>query len=260
MSAPDNSQISPDTVNEDVAPGTKYPKVRTLGEPPEIWDVVHETRAEFKPGSAFVGRLKATHPVGWAMILLIVGGGGVFCFMTLRNWSESRPAARPVQVEATKPETLLSSRPNPSNTTASSLPDQSPNIPPASTDTAESKTDESKIAGAAPAASLGSKVAVKLRPQNAASPTIAIGETVAAIRNKKRDQSSSLTAAGKATVARPVNKEASQASTAPGPKSDKDNGANPTAAKKQPDKGLSPQLIAPAKAGSTPKAKVIAWP
>src|SRR5436190_1658100 len=184
MSAPDNARINPNTVTGDVAPGTKAPKARTLREPPEIWDVVHETRAEFKPGSAFVGRVTAIHPLGWAVILLIVGGGGVFGFITLRGWPASRPVAAPVQMEAGKPETGLSPRPNPANTTPSALPDQSSNTPPASTDAAESKTGDSTTAVAAPAAtpaqaSSGSKDAAKPRPQNSITSTIAIGETIA---------------------------------------------------------------------------------
>lgn len=260
MSAPDNARIEQDALTEAVARASKSPKVRTLKEPPEIWDVVHETRTEFKPGSAFVGRLKAIHPVAWAVILLLIAGGGVFGLITLRSRPESLSLAKPSQTAASKPDTVLSPEANPSNTTASSLPDQPPDPPPAKLDANEIKTDEPTIAAAPAAASSDSKVAAKPRPQNFTNSTTATGETVAATGNKHRAQSSSLTTAGNASLARPVNKEVSQPSAATGPKSDKENAPNSTAAKKQTDKGLSPQLIAPAKAGASPKAKVIAWP
>ncbi len=275
MSAANNLQIKPRTVGP-VPPTNRDPRVRTLKEPPEIWELVHETRAEFKPGSALVGHLKAIHPLGLAVILLIIGGGAVFTFIALRGESASSTVVPPAQAESGNHKTDL----NPQTTlprTTESLP-QSTNNAPAATDaaastiaepnnavtapsestrTADSKTDEPKNNVAAPAASSSNKVLATARPQNPTSPTTAIGEKVAG-RNKDRTQASAKV--NTPTITRPENKVTGKTSIEPNPKIEKDKTANPPAAKKEADKPASPQLIAPAKTSSTPKAKVIQWP
>ena len=101
MSVTGNSEIK--TGGQPPAtPSGKDSTVRTLNEPPDIWELVHETREEFKPGSAFVGHLKALHPLVLFMILLLVGGGGVFGFMKFRSWSGSSSTAPPVPTETSK--------------------------------------------------------------------------------------------------------------------------------------------------------------
>lgn len=258
MSAPGKAQIK---LNADpgLAPTGRDPKVRTLKEPPDIWDLVHETRAEFNPGSAFVGHLTSLHPLVLAAILLIIGGGAVFWFMTLRGGSASQTAAPPVPAESSNTRTVLSPQSTDSNRTAPSS-DQQSNIAPAPGDTAGSTIDKPKTDIAAPAAP--SDIAVPTKPlrQNPTSLNTARRETATGTRNKEGVRAASLTADRSATVGRTDNNDGSQASITPGPKSDKEKAANPTGAKKEADKALSPQLIAPAKAGPTPKAKVIPWP
>lgn len=250
-----NSQIKPD------APTNEAPKVRTLKEPPEIWDLVHETRAEFKPGSTFVAHLRALHPLVLAVLLIIVGGGGVFGFMKFRSWSESRTPAENSNVRTVQsPQPALPNRTESSpvqptnNAPAVSKIDESKTA--ASSEKAEIKIPEPKNNVAAPATSSDNKVLAKPRPQNS---TSAVGETVAA-RHKDRAQASNPAKANTSTVARPDNREAVKTSTAPISKSNKEQAANPPPTKKESDKALSPQLIAPAKASATPKPKVIAWP
>lgn len=259
MSA-DNSQIEPDALS--AAPTGKTPKVRTLKEPPEIWDLVHETRVEFKPGSAFAGHLKALHPVALALLLLIAGGGGVFGFMKLRGWSDSRSTTPTVPAETSNSRTVLSPQPAPVNRSELAM-EQSTEKATAPSDT----IDEPRTAVAAPpsstetkvsAASPENKATVKPRPQNSTSPTSAVGETVAT-RDKDRAQASKLATTRNSTTVRTDKKDVNQVVTTIGPKSDT-QAAAPTITKKEPDKVLSPQLIAPAKASSTPKPKVIAWP
>lgn len=67
--------------------------VRTLSEPPEIWDLVHEAPRNFSAGSAFiarVGSIKAGVVFGVAAFLVVAGGiAGVW------YWKD-RPAAQPV--------------------------------------------------------------------------------------------------------------------------------------------------------------------
>lgn len=286
MSAAGKPQIRTDP-DLDVAPTGRDSKVRTLKEPPDIWDLVHETRVEFKPGSAFFGHLTSLHPLALAAILLIIGGGAVFWFVTLRGGSESHIASPPAPAESNNTKGVLSPQSTTPNRTESasdqpsapaessdtrsassqqstvsnrteSASDQQFNSAPVGNDTAASTIDEPKIDVAAPAASSDRTAPAKPRRKNPTSSTKASGETVAGTR-KDSARSSSLTAAGSATAPRPGNEDRGQASTTLDPKSDKEKSA-PTAPKKETNKALSPQLIAPAKAAPTPKAKVIPWP
>src|SRR4030095_3605251 len=119
MSAAENAQIETGVEPPATSSG-KDSKVRTLNEPPDIWELVHETRAEFKPGSAFVGHLKA-HPLVLFVVLLVVAGGGVFGFMKLRSWSEVR-SAQPVSGETSNTKTVLNPPPTLPNQTAADPP------------------------------------------------------------------------------------------------------------------------------------------
>jgi len=261
MSAAGNSEIETD-VQPPATPSGKDSKVRTLSEPPDIWELVHETRTEFKPGSAFFGHLKA-HPLVLFVILLVVGGGGVFGVMKFQVWSESRSTDPPVPAETSK--SVLNPPPTLPNPTSA---DQSTKKTPAPTEPAVSTVDEPKTAPAVPAASSETKVSaassdskglVKPRPQSSTNSTRATGEPVAA-RNKEKARASKLNAAASPTTVRTDNKDANQAGPTPAPKSDKPQAANPTVTKKETDKAQSPQLIAPAKSSATPKPKVIPWP
>jgi hypothetical protein len=241
------------------------PKVRTLSQPLEIWDLVHETRAEFKPGSAFLGHLTTIKSMVLGVILLIIGGGAVYWFVTSRSSSELGTAAPPVQAKSSNPKSVLSPPPALPNQTSA---DQSTNKAPAPTEAPVSIVAEPKTALSVPAASpetkasaasSGSKVIVKPRPQSSTNSSGATGEPVAT-RNKEKARASKLTTAASPATVRTDNQDGNQALPPPAPKSDKPPAANPTVTKKEPDKAQSPQLIAPAKASSTPKPKVIPWP
>lgn len=57
--------------------------VKTLKDPPEIWDLVHEVRPSFSAGTAFVTRLKSNRVLAlglFAALVLAVAGGGVLLF------------------------------------------------------------------------------------------------------------------------------------------------------------------------------------
>lgn len=68
-------------------PVTVTPTVKTLSDPPEIWDLVHEAPRNFNPRTAFISRLmsaRKTFALGaCALVLLIVGG--VFGVWMLRG-------------------------------------------------------------------------------------------------------------------------------------------------------------------------------
>ena len=251
MAAPGNAQIKPDQM----AQTGESPKVRTLHEPPDIWELVHETRVEFKPGSAFVSRFKALNPLAIAVILLIIGGGAVFGFMKLRDRSENHTAAPSVPAESNKPKIVLNPQSTESNRTAT-VP---AHTAPASTLPEPKKIEEPKTAVTVTAAPPASEAPAKPRRD----PTTAItpkGTTVAAPRPKDKARPTSATKTAGATVTRGDTKTGNLGLNTVTPKSDKEKVTDSTAAKKPADKSPSPQLIAPPKTSPTPKPKVIAWP
>jgi len=87
-------------------------EVKTLKDPPEIWDLVHEEPRSFNPRSAFVARItsmRKTFALGACAVVLLVVGGGVGALM-LRN-SQARdlpPEIPPAQIAA---ETTVSRTP-----------------------------------------------------------------------------------------------------------------------------------------------------
>jgi ankyrin repeat protein len=261
-------ETSDATTDPAVAPPAKDPKVRTLHEPPEIWDLVHETKTGFSPGSALVGRLTSLRFLALAAMLLIIAGGAVFWFMRPRDSSVSATTKPPVQADSGNIKAVSIPKPTELATTAPST-DQPATGTPVETKTADRTIDEPKPDIAASAALSGSKVLAEPTRPN---PTIpgtrnskvetrnAIGATVADTRNRDRARGGFGFENNSATVARPDNKDSGQTSTTPSSKSDKEKNANPTAAKKEADKILSPPVIAPPKAAPTPKAKVIQWP
>src|ERR1051325_6581958 len=62
-------------------------EVKTLKDPPEIWDLVHEVPRSFNPRSAFVARITSmnrTFALSACVVVLMIVGGGVG-FLMLRN-------------------------------------------------------------------------------------------------------------------------------------------------------------------------------
>ncbi len=65
--------------------------VRTLSDPPEIWDLVHEAPRTFNPSSAFLARLssmKTISLIGIAALIVIIGLGS---FAAFRRWKGALP-------------------------------------------------------------------------------------------------------------------------------------------------------------------------
>ncbi len=274
MSAASNLQINQNGAPSAATTG-RNPKARTLREPPEIWELVRETRADFKPGSVLVGHLKAIRPLGLIVILTVIGSVAVFSFMTLSGRSAATPAS-PAQAESGN----IKTEANPQSTSPTGSESSSPSTNDASNITAASTIDEAKTTVATQAASAktvngttadpntvvvppstssGNQAPAKPRTQQPTISTTAIGETVAA-RNKDRIQASKMSRVNVPTAPRTDMNDVGTASITPGPKIEKVQAANPPAAKKEADKAVSTKLIAPAKTISTPKAKVIAWP
>jgi hypothetical protein len=107
---------------KEFAPGEPTPStvsVRTLKDPPEIWDLVHEAPRNFNAGSAFFTRLRSIKSgflLRAAAILLIVAGGTLavlFWKGTLSHSSVSKADTPPQQIDLAPATTLSNPAPEP---------------------------------------------------------------------------------------------------------------------------------------------------
>jgi ankyrin repeat protein len=237
----------------------KGPVVRTLGEPPEIWDLVQETRSEFKPSSTLTARLFKLHPLVLTGILVVIGCGVGIFFAALGT--RTTTATLPPQTDHSAPASL----PPTSDRTNAKGPSNS-NSP-----SSDQKLSSAKQVTKAPSAS------------NAVRPTIdALRLFVAGVAaESSREQVATkpeVDNEGMANHAR-VASDASEDGARPAPRSsrtsmalsrnnrraalgrqaeDEDEGARTVA--KQAEKTPSQESTSPAKPDPTPKPKVIPWP
>jgi hypothetical protein len=232
------------------APAPRASGVRTLQEPPDIWDMVHETRTEFNPGSAFFGRVSLRHSVIGVGILLIITGVSALCFITLRRSSSGdAAAAAPAQTRSNNTNMDLRTARSTAN---KPVQDQRSAIKSARTAMAiRSVFDPKTIAGGAAGIREAGVVAAR-----AASPTLAARPSVALFHadDKKRTQKSNPHRANGASGADIDNTDRGQLL---GLKSDNDKRANSPAARKETGKPPTPE---PPKPNAIPKGKVIQWP
>lgn len=249
----------------DVAPRGNNHEVRTLHDPPDIWNLVPETRVEFNPRSAFFGRIPSLKHLMLFVIMLIVGGVAAFGFMKLWDLGgndharsiapapASAPVAATTPAASSPPVAAIASaeaplRTDESNTTiASSSPVTEPKTTALSSNVQTTSTSE--IAR--------SKVEAKITVVAPAAPWVPAGQ---AVGNSRRENRLSAPVIGHAAVARTDDEDKNQTSAKPGAKSDNEKADSPTAAQKEENKAPNPQEIAPAKASATPKPKVIQWP
>lgn len=94
--APKPARATPTPVWHPPTPVDVEPvEVKTLTDPPEIWDLVHEVPRSFDPRSAFILRItsmKRTLALAACVVVLLIIGGGVGVFK-LRNSQASGPVA-----------------------------------------------------------------------------------------------------------------------------------------------------------------------
>jgi len=80
-------------------------EVKTLKDPPEIWDLVHEVPRNFNPRSAFIARftsMRRTFALGaCAVVLLIVGGAVGMLMLRSSQASDLKPEIPPIAAETT---------------------------------------------------------------------------------------------------------------------------------------------------------------
>lgn len=87
--------------------------VKTLKDPPEIWDLVHEAPRNFDPRSAFLSRItsmRKTFALGACAVVLLMVGGAVGLLMLRKPHARSLPAEAPAAPVAAA-ETTVSSPP-----------------------------------------------------------------------------------------------------------------------------------------------------
>ena len=108
--APKPMKITPTPVLSDPPPPvavTAPTAVKTLKDPPEIWDLVHEVPRSFNPRSAFLARItsmKWTFALGACTAVLLIIGCGVGALMLRSSKASGLPpetAAAPVAVQTT---------------------------------------------------------------------------------------------------------------------------------------------------------------
>jgi len=75
------------------------PVVKTLSEPPEIWDLVHEAPRDFNPRSAFISRLtsmRKTFALGACALVLLIAGSVVGVWMFRSSHARGLPPPKDV--------------------------------------------------------------------------------------------------------------------------------------------------------------------
>ena len=251
-----------DFIDSDVAPKGSNQEVRTLHDPPDIWNLVPETRVEFDPRSAFFGRLPSLKHFVLFVIMLIVGGVAAFGFMELWDLTGNDRAGSTPPAAASVASTTPAASGSPIAADASAeapLRTDDGNTPIASSSpvTEPRTTALSEDAQATSTSEIAhSKVDANITIAAPAAPSVSPRQVVSKRRPENRPPSP---VSGHAVVVRTDEEDKKQTSATPGTKSEKEKADSPTAAPKEENKAPNPQLT-PAKASSTPKPKVIQWP
>jgi hypothetical protein len=225
-------------------------EVRTLHEPPEIWDLVPEAPKRFNRSSALVVRLTSMKPLLLALIV-IGGGGAVFGYINWGNWSGVISGVSSLLKE-------------PGPKTSSSLRATVPEKPPAPSE--DPRTDSREIAPTTQRTNVATTT-IEPKPLIVENPAASVNPTAEQVATPALvPAKSSVTKTprlsktnSEPTVARAVSKQSQLSNETPAP-SDDNGRANSTAAKHADERTQGPTSSAPAKATSTPKGKVIQWP
>lgn len=197
------------------------PVIKTLKDPPEIWDLVHEVPRGFNARSAFVSRLKSmkTSLAFRIAAVLVVSGAGVVGVLVLRgSQARSLPVTAPANQSVAAPEV---SAPVPVAKTESETPADSSTPEP----NEFSHHAESSTAVVQPSR----KVVLTRQTRSRPIPEV---EPLQSVQSRE------------VPAAPPVIASPQVETRKSSPK---------------PDTSLSPQLISPAKS-APPKGKVIQWP
>ncbi len=262
-------------------PRASAPQVRTLQEPPEIWDIVHETPSHFDSRSALLGHLASPKSLMLAAVVFVVGGGVVLGFLNLGDlsWSpatvsQSNDNAKPIahakpitsRLSATPAQTKRSTLEVATSTTnaiASRVQPDSANQ--VTSKFIKQRNDSSSNAPVG--VPVASAVGAKTKTRHEDSVGSAVADRAALRRSDKSTRSKSNSSADNtANISRTDKKETTQTSQSSDSKSDTGKEGDgslrraPSARAKEPDRTSNSEVISPPKASSSPKPKVIPWP
>jgi hypothetical protein len=224
--------------------------IRTLKDPPEIWDLVHEVPRDFNASSAFLNHLKSMKAGSALMALILLALAGGVGFLLLRGVQAHSEANLPEQ-QGTSSAAPAVVRVAPAKTTVQP-PAAVGATAPAATGAAATSPPAATISATTPAA-----------PAATSDSDILALEAPATVVTRKpsngwRSRSSHSVQRAPAEIA-PV--AASEPPPPAAPVSEKPNirSSPEVVAKEKASPPLNPQLIAPAK-NTQPKGKVIQWP
>ena len=236
----------------------KDPVVRTLGEPPEIWDLVQETRSEFRPSSSLTERLFKLHPLVLTGILVVIGCGVGIFFAALGTGTTTATLTPQTDHNAASLPSDRANAKGPLNSNSPST-DRRPSSakqeltkPLARTNAVRPTIDALRLFVAGVAAESS-------REQLTAKPEVdnegMANHARVASEASEDGAGSSSTRSSRTNVALLKNRRRA----APGRQPvDEDEGARTVA--KQAEKTPSQESVSPAKPDPTPKPKVIPWP
>ena len=100
--SPEPTAVAPKAKIEDSE--VKLPEVRTLKEPPEIWELVHSAPPEFHPGTAFISRATSswTNRLLFGVFLCAIAAGSAYAILKFRK---TPPATISIETRRTVPPT-----------------------------------------------------------------------------------------------------------------------------------------------------------
>ena len=231
--------VEPASAGPVVRATVKAAVVRTLKDPPEIWDLVHEEPRGFNPRSAFLTRLQSLK-TGLAFrlaALAVLIGAGVVGVMVLRGVQARNE--RGSAVDAKQPAATTMSLKTDNNTETATPNDAQP-----ASATSPTSSPTSSLSPLPPLPPVESELTVADQPGVYRKPGV---RSRFGSRRGERGLPPQVdtSAAVQPAAAAPVKKlPETRPDARPKPKE---------------DSALSPQMIAPAKS-ATPKGKVIQWP
>jgi len=262
LTSPDQAE-DPGTGHRSEHVSAAVPVVRTLKDPPEIWDLVHEERVAFDPGWAFVTRVTSskTNLMLLTLAVILISGVCTFAVLRLRD-DRGRSDAAVKAHEANGTNQIHPAAQASALASAAAGVSQAPNRP------TSPLPDDPASAGKAVPNSIQPRVIVnnisaRTAPNAGTAAPLSRNKIVKAASDQQNSASKPLPAPSDSEAGASGTRVRSETPRITVPKPDtidwKSSG-EPASAKRQSNTTLSTQLIAPAATSSGSKAKVIQWP
>jgi hypothetical protein len=239
------------------SPEAKTPEIRTLHEPPDIWDMVHETPPSFNPGSAFFGRVAPRKLLMPAAIVLIVGGISVLGFKALQRWLGNN-AVSTTRIKINETRMNVNSA-RPLTKTAKAASNQRP--------VRKSPAEEIAVSTILNPRNIRAGAAGLRSPQLVADSQR--DQTTASVRDHLASDSPEERSTTRKSILRITNgpilaargeTARTQLSVKPVLRPDNQKQASPLTVKREAPKVLGPDVNGPPRATPSPRGKVIQWP